>query len=285
MKRFVLLFGALLPLVVTPELGCGTTGSKRFTFEARAGGVERDGAAPYTFVNATGWTVTLTKANVTIGPLYLNVVAPLRAERLRFAWVRSAFADDDHLSGGRVVGEVLGRVTVDALSPSLVSFPVTGTMTEEQVRTADIWLWPSSEVPPERVDVDEPSLEVEGEATRGAAQVRFRGRLVIDAAWATDAKPGEVSADPITVVRQIRGIPATFFPREGGSLEVRIDVKPLFRGADFGSLSANPIDPDGRVRLVQAKTGSVTTDQVLRNAFQGLRAARGTYAVRWLDSQ
>jgi hypothetical protein len=92
------LAAGLLVALAIPS-GCGSTGSKRFTFETRAGGV-RDAGAPYTFTNGSGWTITLTKANVTIGPIYLNVVAPLRTAS-RWSLIKSAHADDAHLGGGR----------------------------------------------------------------------------------------------------------------------------------------------------------------------------------------
>jgi hypothetical protein len=273
-----MLVAGLLVALAVPS-GCGSTGSKRFTFETRAGGA-RDAGMPYTFTNGTGWTITLTKATVTVGPIYLNVVAPLRTAS-RWSLFKSAYADEAHLGGGRVVGEVLGQVTVDALSSRLVTLGSRGTITEEQVRTAEIWLWPPPQIAPETIGIDAPAADFAGEAVRGSEHVRFRGTIVIDDAWASDAKAGDITATPITEIRQIRGIPASFFPEEGGALEIRVDVKPLFRGADFSTLANNPVDADGTVRLVQAKSGPVTTDQVMRNAFQGLRASRGTYDVRW----
>ncbi|MDF2693992.1 MAG: hypothetical protein K0S65_2375, partial [Labilithrix sp.] len=138
--------GAVAMVLSVGDLGCGSTGSKRFVFDARAGGIERDGGQPYSFTNERGWTITLTKAGVTLGPVYLNVIAPLRSGQTssRFArsLVRPAYAHEEHLGDGRVVGEVLAQVTVDALSPALVPFAAQGVITQEQVRTADVLLWP-----------------------------------------------------------------------------------------------------------------------------------------------
>ena len=274
-------FGVAMSGLQMGDTGCGSTGSKRFAFEARAGGVEREGDAPYTFTNANGWGITLTRANVTIGPVYVNVIAPLRSASL-FRFLPEAHADDLHLGGGRVVGEVLGQVTFDALSPLLVPFATTGTVTEEQVRSADIWFWPPPGTAPETTNVEAPSVDLAGEAVRGTDRVPFRGALVLDEAWASDAQPGERSALPLSEVRKVRGVPSPFFPTEGGSLEIRIDVRALLRGADFSNLTSNPEDPDGTKILVQSKGSKVTTDQVMRNIFQGLRSSSGTYAVRWV---
>lgn len=277
MKRMLLgsLFFAA-SLFVTVD--CGTTGSKRFQFAAYAGGVA-PAAAPFT--NDSGWTVSLTKAQVTFGPVYLNVVPPLRTSFFRIG-VRSAHADDSHLAAGRDVGEVLGQISFDALSSQLVTFPTSGTMTQEEVRTAEVWLWPAPGTAPEEVNIDTAAVDVAGTAVRGAETVRFRGQLIFDDAWATDALPGERSATPITDQRMVRGIPAAFYPDEGGHLEIRFDIRSLLRGADFSNLVNNPTDADGTKVLVQAKTGAVTTDQVMRNIFQGLRATTGTYDVRWV---
>lgn len=275
-------------LASTPafDTGCGTTGSRRYAFQASAAGVERDASAPFVFENARGWTITLTKANVTIGPIYLNVAPAIAGTT---AWwhkaplgIRSAKADDSHLADGRQVGEVLARLTVDALSPSLVPFAGAGTIVEEQVRTTEIWLWPPPQITPETVKIDDPTLDVAGEATRGADRVRFRGTLVLDEAWTTDAQPGERSAQPVSDLRKVRGVPSVFVPSEGGELRIRIDPRPLFRGAEFTNLASSPADADGTKILVQSKSGKFTTDQVMRNLYQGLRAATGTYDVRWV---
>jgi hypothetical protein len=280
-RALAALFGLIIGALQVGDVGCGSTGSKRFAFDARAGGIERESASTYTFTNAKGWDITLTRADVTIGPIYVNVISPLRSASL-FRFLSVAHADDLHLGGGRVVGEVLGQVTFDALSPALVPFATTGTITEEQVRTADVWFWPPPGTAPETTNIDAPSADLAGEAVRGAERIRFRGKVIIDEAWASDAQPGERSALPISEVRKVRGIPASFFPTEGGHLEIRVDVRSLFRGADFSSLASSPEDDDGTKILVQSKSGKFTTDQVMRNVFQGLRSSSGTYAVRWV---
>jgi hypothetical protein len=264
------------------EIGCGSTGSKRFVFDAHAGGIERDVSQPYTFANERGWTITLTKATVTVGPIYLNVVAPLRQSAMRFSLLPIARAHDEHLGEGRVVGEVLAQIAIDALSPSLAPFSTQGTMTQEHVRTADIWLWPPPGTAPEANDPGVAAADLAGEAVRGEERIRFRGALVMDETWKAGAKPGELSATPLAELRQIRGIPASFFPEDGGALEIRVDVRPLFRGADFSNIAANPTDADGTKRLVQSSSANVGTDQVMKNVYQGLRASSGTYAVRWV---
>lgn len=295
MRRII--FSAALAVLALPalaDLGCaGTAGGKRFAFEARAGGVERtDSGAPLTFANETGWQITLTKADVTIGPIYLNTIPPLRDQTQSFfplltdifeknAWA----AGQDHLADGRIVGEVLAQLRFSALSSELVLFPTTGTITSEEVRTAEVWLYP----PPGPAGTDAlqsktdyVSFDVAGVAKKDGATVPFAGQLELNDAWQPNATAGSRSTVTIESIRKVRGIPVTFFPEEGGHLEIRFDPTRLFRGADFSNLDANPTAQDGTKTLVQAKTGRVTTDQVMTNIYQGFRQSTGTYSVRWI---
>lgn len=261
--------------------GCAAdTGSQRFVFDAFAGG-RADAAAPLTFTNARGWTVTLTRADVTLGPIYLNVAAPLRSARGPLDWLLPlAIAQEEHLAEGRVVGEVLGQVRFSALSAELVPFAVPGDTTREAVRTAEVWFYPEPGVPPEATNIAGAALEVEGTAVRDGAALAFRGALVLDDDWLSEQPAGTRGSTSITELRQVRGIEAAFVPSPGGHLELRMDASALFRGADFASLADSPVEPDGTTRLVQERA---TRDQVMGNLYQGLRAADGTYALRWVD--
>ena len=266
--------------------GCaGTTGGKRFTFDAKIGGTAGGSANTFEFVNERGWTITLTKADVVLGPVYLNVVTPLSGgqESLLNRFVKNAYADsNDHLEGGRVVGEVLAQVKFNALSSDLVTFPSQGTITEEQVRTTDLWFYPAPGVSPDTTKIDTVALDVAGLASQGGTSMRFRGALTLNEAWLAESGSGSHASQSIASIRRVRGISSRFLPTEGGSLEVRLDIRALFRGADFSNLDANPVDADGTKVLVQSKTGSVTTDQVMTNLYQGLRSSTGTFTIRWV---
>lgn len=271
---------------IAVDAGCvGDTGGRRFAFEAAIGGAADE---PARFTNERGWTVSLAKANVTVGPIYLNVVAPLTdtSPTARFfgLFVKDAWAHGEgHLGSGRIVGEILSQVTFDARSGALVPFPTAGAITSERIRTADVWFYPAPGIAPETTKIAAVAFDVAGEATRGAeAPVRFRGALVLDDAWLSDTE-GTRGALSLAELRKVRGIATDFAASEGGRLEIRFDVRRLFRGADFANLTNNPTDADGTKVLVQAKTGKVTTDQVMTNLYQGLREATGTYAVRWID--
>jgi hypothetical protein len=287
LRSFVCVLGVFGVVPLLSQSGCATdTGSKRFSFEARIGGGSDTTGAPLTFENEKAWAITLSRATVTLGPVYLNVVAPLtdsKTSLLDFV-IRPAWAHGEgHLDSGRIVGEVLSQVTFDALSPDLIPFPSLGTLTQEECRTAEIWFYPEPGVSPDTAKIDTVALDVAGSASRAGDTVAFRGSLILDDTWVTDQEAGTRGARDLTSIRKVRGIPASFFPSEGGHLEIRFDVARLFRGADFSNLTLNPSDADGTKVLVQSKSGSVTTDQVMQNLYQGMRETSGTYAVRWAE--
>jgi hypothetical protein len=267
--------------MVTLLGACGAdTGSERFGFDAVAGGAASATGAPLVFTNQTGWTITLTRADVTLGPVYLNVQPPLRVGHWLDWLVPPAFAQAAHLDEGRVAGEVLGQVTFSALSPELVPFPVTGTLAQEQVRTVEIWFYPRPGVAAETAAIDTVALDVAGEATRDGVAYPFEGQLVLDQDWVADQIAGTRGTSSITEIRQVRGVAADFFPVEGGRLELRLDIARLFRGANFASLEDNLAGADGVRRLSQAPA---SRDQVMNNLYLGLREANGTYAVSWVS--
>ncbi len=289
MNRLVRRIAFLAFAVVAPtcaaiamSFGCaGTTGTRKIAFEAYAQGTE-SGRSPFT--NERGFEVLLSKATVTFGPVYLNVVSPRQSSSGPDTFFRRLVegtahaAGEDHLGSGRVVGEVLGQVTFDALSDSRIRFPVPGVVTNENVRTVDLWFFPASGQDPETKRVPA-ALTVEGVARRDGRSIPFRGALVLDDSWLPDAKVGSREARTLADIRRLRGISASLVPTEGGALEVSLDVRALFRGADFDALEANPIDSDGARRLVQGKaTGA---DQVMTNLFQGLKSSSGVWTVRW----
>jgi hypothetical protein len=272
----MLLAGAL------PSSGCaGSTGDERFAFQASIGGAARQGSGPLQFTNEQGWSVRLDRAQVFLGPLYLNTIPPL-AEVAWFSLIRPAFADPAHLAPGRVTGELLGQVTFDALSPDLVPFPSPGTLTREQVRTLELRFYPPPGTSFDTLKISDPVVQVAGLAARDGTEIPFRGALVLDDTWLPDIQPGDKGGQTIAEIREVRGIPADFTPEPGGSLEIRLDPAQLLRGADFSNLASNPLDQDGKTRLlVQAKTGKHTTDQVMRTLYNSLRSSTGTYQAAW----
>src|SRR6185503_5135813 len=71
---------ALVPLCLAlfASACVGTTGGDLFTFDAAASGPEdADPARPFTFTSGLGYRVTLTRAKVHIGAVYVNNAFPV----------------------------------------------------------------------------------------------------------------------------------------------------------------------------------------------------------------
>src|SRR5690606_20472138 len=69
---------APLLFLLAPCAACiGTTGSDLVTFEAFAAGPADANGQPLTFTNGRGWSITLTKAQLRIGAVYLNRSVPV----------------------------------------------------------------------------------------------------------------------------------------------------------------------------------------------------------------
>jgi hypothetical protein len=282
MTRTFRILALAVALLVTGSGGCtGGTGSQRFSFTAQVRGTAPSATGDYRFVNEKGWRITLTRATVTLGPVYLNVVPALGSESASlWDWVvRPAYAQGEmHLSSGRVVGEVLSQVTFDALTSDAVAFPSGGSVTQEQVRTAEVWFYPEPGTPGDARQLDTVALDIAGSAERDGEVVRFRGLLKLDEAWISEQNVGSRGNLSLTEIRKVRGISADFFPSQGGMLELGFDVKRLLRGADFASLASNQTDADGTKILLPGKAG----DQVMTNLYQGLHQVDQTYSVRWV---
>lgn len=260
----------------------GSAGGERYAFDAYVAGAAREAAATLTFTNEKGWQTTLSKCTVTVGPVYLNTAQPLNGQQ---TWLERFFLPYAHAQGasdlenGRIVGQVLAQLSFDALSPGLVRLG-TGEIARETVRTAEIGFYPPPGIAVDQAKIDQAAADVAGVATKQGTTVRFRGRLVLDDAWLPDPRPGAPGAASVLTLRLVRGVPAGFTPSRGGALELRLDPTVLLAGADFSALDGAPADPDGTKVLVQSKAGPVTTDQVMRNLFAGLRSV-DAWSVRW----
>ena len=98
----------VLVLLALGIVGCGgTTGGHLLQVPFEAGGIARDASQPFTFVTEQGWTVTLTQAEVVLGPLYFNVIA---SQTVGFR-------------SGVVIMQVTRQFIVDMLNPTLVAVP------------------------------------------------------------------------------------------------------------------------------------------------------------------
>jgi hypothetical protein len=241
--------------------GCvGTTGGDLFPFEATASGPAASDGQGYSFESGRGYAVSLTRARVHVGAVYLN--------RGRATSVAS---DTSCTLAGIYVAEVTSGLDVDALSPEPQAFPVLGQGTADLAHTGEVWLTSG--------DVNATSdsrvvLDVAGTATRGDRSYPFEARLTIGAnRLETPPNPALPGAKPICKQRIVTPIPVNAVPARGGKLHLRIDPAGFFGNVDFSTLSASA---DGVFRFDDA-----SATQASANLYAGLRASTGTYQIEF----
>lgn len=254
---------SLLLLAALAAACIGTTGSDLVTFPAFAAGPADANGQPLTFTNGRGWIITLTKARLHIGAVYLNRSVPVSGGQERECFLPGVY-----------VAEVLNDVDVDALSPTPVRFPGLGNGTEDRAVTGEVWLTG------QRIDAldDRTTIaEVAGTATRGGATMRFEGTITIGknrvAASTDPARPG---ANPLCAERIVTPIPVNITPRGTGSLLVRVDPRGWFANVELGELE--PVSAESDLRRIPDDD----SNQPASNLYRGLRSASGVYTFEWL---
>lgn len=240
----------------------GTTGDGIVTFTADASG-PRDAVLgqPLTF-DYGHWHVTLTKAELYVGALYLDQSNPT-----------SGAQNTPCILPGTYVGQITSGQTVDLLSPTPSPFPGSGEGTTLPAKTAQIWLTHGDVDAP----TDTPVLTVEGTATCTLADVDDVANncpavtYPFSASIALGQSNGASSSTSNVICKQrIVTLPAALALADGGTVHLTVDPRALLRGADFDQLQ---------------KSGDVYTfasdasDQPSRTLFNGLRSSGGPYAI------
>lgn len=257
MRTFRLLGAGLLALA-----SCnGSTGGELVDFEAFAAGPEDAVAGePYVFTTDRGFRVTLDKAVLHIGAVYLNQSVPT-----------SVASDTSCYLAGLYVAEVPGGFDVDVLDPSPQPFPVPGFGTSERARTAEIWLSGGdieAESDPTVIAQIEGTAEKDGETWAFDATITIGENRRLPAP--DDAQPG---SRPICKQRVITPISVDLAPVPEGSLLVRVNPAGWFANVSFDELEQVGTDP-ARYRFRDD-----SDDQPSRNLFNGLRANAGVYEL------
>ena len=263
MKRARPLHLPVFVLAVVLGVGCsGSTGSQVFTFHAAARGTDGAANGSLTFVTPSGWSVTLTRAHLRVGPLYVNHAVPISQGRATGGY-----------SSGRYLAQVLSQVTVDALSPSAVPFATDGDGVADLAQTGEVWLLPDGG------DDETTILDIAGTATRAGVTVPFDGTLPIDGSWLAPASPATPGESPILAIRQVTDIPAAFYTQPGGTLLLRVEPARLFDAvSDFSSLQQNGAGAGGAFKLGASGLASDATTVAI---FRGLHAHEGVYRFEW----
>lgn len=236
----------------------GTTGSERVTFQAFGAGPADVRDHRLEFVNGHGWSITLTRAKLHVGALYLNRSVPVSGGQERACFLPGVY-----------VAQVLEGTDIDALSADLQPFPAPGSGTADRAVTGEVWLTGG------RVDEEEDRTtiaDVEGTATKDGASMRFEGTITIGSnRLPVQTDPARPGANPLCAARIVTPIPTEIVPTEGGSLILRIDPRGWFANVDLGELP--PVTPDSDLH----RFADENSDQPSTNLYGGLRAATGVY--------
>lgn len=255
---------ASLTLALSLSACTGTTGGDLLTFDAFAAGPE--GAVkgqPYSFTSSRGYDVTLTKAELHVGALYLN--------RSRASSVSS---DTSCQLPGIYVAEVTQGLDFDLLDPDPTPFPEQGTSTTDHASTAEVWLFGGS-------DVNDPGdstriLDLAGTAEKGGESYPFEAKITIGdnrvIPAPSDALPG---ANPLCKQRIVSPIPVDLTASEGQSLVLRVDPRAFFANVEISAVEKASDDPP----LYRFRDDG--DDAPSRALYSGLRAAIGPYSVTW----
>jgi hypothetical protein len=247
-------------------LSCtGTTGYQLVSFYAVAQGPP-DAQPGYTFDNDQQFRVSLTKAVMHVGAIYLDQSLPT-----------SGSAEGRCTLPGTYVGEVrpgLG-LDVDMLSPAEQLIPVTGIGSTIPAAVAQVWL-----SGPDVNDANDQTvvLSIAGNATslNDGTSYPFSGDITIDknrnVAPVSGALPG---ANPICEKRIVTPIRVDITLSQRGTLVLQLDPKALFTNVDFSTLKAFKTDPPS--------FGFTNDDmvQASRNLYANLRAAGAVYRFAW----
>jgi hypothetical protein len=264
MRCIALLFALL------PALSCtGTTGYQLVSFYAVAEG-PADAQPGYTFMSDRGFQVSLDKAVMHIGAMYLDQSLPT-----------SGAAEGKCTLPGTYVGEVrpVDGLDVDMLSPQEQLFPITGLGSTIPAAVGQVWL-----SGPDVYDENDQTvvLSIAGtamSADRGRSYP-FSGDITIDksrtVASVGSALPG---ANPICEKRIVTPIRVDVALAQSGTLILHLDPKALFTNVDFSALKLFSNDPPS------FGFTNDDTNQASINLFANLRAAGAVYRFEWRSSK
>jgi hypothetical protein len=240
----------------------GTTGSGLVSFRAMAGGPASATGGALSFDTGIGYHVTLTRARLRIGAVYLNVTVPSSG----------AAATGCVQIPPIYVAEAFGPVTVDLLSPILQPFPATGEATQTEAMTAEVWLTGGDVNAPQDPTV---ILDVAGTATKSGASFPFQGTVTIsDNRAIPPGSPALPGSNPICKQRIVTPILVDITPTDGGVLTLRIDPSGMFNTVDFATLAPAP----GSTALLQIPDTNAGAGAAL---FKGLLSNSGVYQFSW----
>lgn len=267
MRRTLLLPGVLALAAVSPTGGCvGTTGSDLVTFRAYGRGPSDVHDHTLDLDTGRGYHVTLTKAFLHIGAIYLNRSRPISGAQATSC-----------ILPGIYVAQITTGIDIDVLVSDLQPFPLPGEATADRAVTGEVWLT-GGDVNAQ----DDPTqiLDLEGDATKDGETRHFTASFTIgknrQLPPLDKAQPG---TNPICKQRIATPIPIDLTPRnDGGALVLTIDPRLWFANVDFSQLKPSSSDPS---TYAFTDSSDSAADAASRNLFQALHASVGVYSFAW----
>ena len=254
-------FDRSFPLLVALALSAcvGTTGGEVVSFEAQLAGPSAASEHRLAFTSGRGLAVTLTKATLRVGAVYMNRSKPIPVAQ-----------ENACIATGTYVGEALGGAEADLLSGVPVRFAGGGRGTSDRAATGELWL---SGGDLDALEDKTVVATVEGEVALPAGTKPFRGSVTLGSnrrSLAIDpARPG---ADAPCKERIVSPIPVDLTLAAGGLLTVRVDPSAWFALVPFDDL--------------REEAGVVVFDDGDTNASSigladGIRSPQGVYRFEW----
>jgi hypothetical protein len=255
------MFVAISGLALTSCIG--TTGSDLFTFDAAAAGpADAVAGQPLSFSTGRGYQVTLSRARVHVGAVYLNKAIPVSGAQATSCVLPGVY-----------VAQVTAGLDIDALSPVLQPFPAQGEAIEARAIAGEVWLTGGD------VNAAEDStviLDVAGTAEKAGMAYPFEGQLTIgNNRLGPINDPSQPGAHPICKERIVSPIPLRLDVRSGGSLLLRVDPRGLFQNVEFSGLDQASVSPP-LYRFSDATEGQPSV-----NLYGALGSREGTYELLW----
>jgi hypothetical protein len=207
----------------TLAAGCGgTTGSGLVTFAAAAAGSsDAPGTDQWAFDTPLGFHVTLTKATLHVGAVYLNASVPI-----------SGAQETSCILPGVYVAQVTRGRDVDLLSATPQPFPFDGEGKADAAKAGELWLMGVSDVNAQADTT--PILVIAGFASDGTTTLGFSGTLTIGANRVTKpTNAAEPGSHPLCKERIVTPIPTNVTPQNGGTLVIRVDARQLLAAVNF----------------------------------------------------
>jgi hypothetical protein len=235
--------------------------------------------APLPFTSGSGFDITLTSATLHLGAVYLNASKP-----------SSGGPEEPCILPGVYVGQAFANVDVDLLSSTLTTFTTTGAGTANPAAVGEVWLTGSGDI---NADEDPtPILQIAGTATRMGDSWPFTSTVTIGSNRAipppNPAMPGANAICRQRIVSPICGAPTATdscppliaMLTDGGTLDLRIDPRPMFDSVDFTTLAANGSSATVTIPDTSAGTGG--------ELYGGMRSSSNdpvdsVYRFTWTD--